>query len=144
MLNDLWYKNAIVYCLSVGTYLDANGDGIGDFEGLIRRLDYLQGLGITTLWLMPFQPSPCRDNGYDVSDYYNVDPRYGTLGDFADFRKRATTLRRSIATGTSGRKRDRLMRRKASFFPAFKSRPGPTINRPPFGTSIASTRFSPI
>ena len=85
MLNDLWYKNAIVYCLSVGTYMDANGDGIGDFEGLNRRLDYLQGLGITTLWLMPFQPSPCRDNGYDISDYYNVDPRYGTLGDFADF-----------------------------------------------------------
>ena len=51
----------------------------------MRRLDYLQGLGITAIWLMPFQPSPCRDNGYDVSDYYNVDPRYGTLGDFADF-----------------------------------------------------------
>lgn len=85
MLNDLWYKNAIVYCLSVGTYMDANGDGIGDFQGLMRRLDYLQGLGITTLWLMPFQPSPCRDNGYDISDYYNVDPRYGTLGDFAEF-----------------------------------------------------------
>jgi maltose alpha-D-glucosyltransferase/alpha-amylase len=85
MLNDLWYKNAIVYCLSVGTYMDANGDGVGDFQGLMRRLDYLQGLGITTLWLMPFQPSPGRDNGYDISDYYNVDPRYGTLGDFAEF-----------------------------------------------------------
>ena len=85
MLNDLWYKNAIVYCLSVGTYMDANGDGIGDFQGLMRRLDYLQGLGITTLWLMPFQPSPYRDNGYDIADYYNVDPRYGTLGDFAEF-----------------------------------------------------------
>ena len=58
MLNDLWYKNAIVYCLSVGTFMDANGDGVGDFQGLIRRLDYLQGLGITTIWLMPFQPSP--------------------------------------------------------------------------------------
>jgi maltose alpha-D-glucosyltransferase/alpha-amylase len=85
MLNDLWYKNAIVYCLSVGTFMDANGDGIGDFQGLIRRLDYLQGLGVTTVWLMPFQPSPCRDNGYDIADYYNVDPRYGTLGDFAEF-----------------------------------------------------------
>ena len=85
MINDLWYKNAIVYCLSVGTYMDANGDGIGDFEGLTRRLDYLQGLGITTIWLMPFQPSPGRDNGYDVSDYYCVDPRYGTLGDFVEF-----------------------------------------------------------
>ena len=85
MVNDLWYKNAIVYCLSVGTFMDANGDGIGDFQGLMRRLDYLQGLGITTIWLMPFQPSPCRDNGYDISDYYNVDPRYGTLGDFTEF-----------------------------------------------------------
>jgi maltose alpha-D-glucosyltransferase/alpha-amylase len=85
MLNDLWYKNAIIYCLSVGTFMDANGDGVGDFQGLVRRLDYLQGLGVTTIWLMPFHPSPGRDNGYDVSDYYNVDPKYGTLGDFAEF-----------------------------------------------------------
>src|SRR6202790_4676864 len=85
MLNDLWYKNAVVYCLSVGTFMDANGNGVGDFQGLIRRLDYLQGLGITTIWLMPFQPSPGLDNGYDISDFYNVDPRYGTLGDFAEF-----------------------------------------------------------
>jgi maltose alpha-D-glucosyltransferase/alpha-amylase len=85
MINDLWYKNAIVYCLSVETFMDANGDGCGDFEGLTRRLDYLQGLGVTTLWLMPFQTSPGRDDGYDVSDYYNVDPRFGTLGDFVEF-----------------------------------------------------------
>ncbi|BFL63942.1 Trehalose synthase [Roseomonas mucosa] len=85
MIDDLWYKNAVIYCLSVGTYMDANGDGVGDFEGLTRRLDYLQGLGITTVWLMPFQPSPGRDNGYDIQDYYGVDPRYGTLGDFVEF-----------------------------------------------------------
>ena len=85
MINDLWYKNALIYCLSVGTYMDANGDGIGDFPGLMRRLDYLHGLGVTTIWLMPFQISPCRDDGYDVSDYYGVDPRYGTLGDFVEF-----------------------------------------------------------
>ena len=85
MINDLWYKNAIVYCLSVATYMDANGDGIGDFQGLIRRLDYLQGMGVTALWLMPFQTSPHRDDGYDVADYYTVDPRYGTLGDFVEF-----------------------------------------------------------
>ena len=85
MINDLWYKNAVVYCLAVGTYLDANADGIGDFQGLLRRLDYLQGLGITAIWLMPFQPSPGRDDGYDVADYYGVDPRYGTLGDFVEF-----------------------------------------------------------
>lgn len=85
MYNDLWYKNAIIYCLSVGKFLDANGDGVGDFQGLMRRLDYLQGLGVTTIWLLPFQPSPGRDNGYDITDYYNVDPKYGTLGDFAEF-----------------------------------------------------------
>ncbi|HEU5273152.1 MAG TPA: alpha-amylase family protein [Xanthobacteraceae bacterium] len=85
MINDLWYKNAVIYCLSVGTYMDADGDGIGDFTGLLRRLDYLNGLGVTAIWLMPFQTSPHRDDGYDVSDYYNVDPRYGTLGDFVEF-----------------------------------------------------------
>jgi maltose alpha-D-glucosyltransferase/alpha-amylase len=85
MINDLWYKNAIIYCLSVGTYMDANGDGIGDFQGLMRRLDYLHGLGVTAIWLMPFQTSPNRDDGYDVADYYNVDARYGTLGDFVEF-----------------------------------------------------------
>ncbi len=85
MINDLWYKNAVVYCLSVGTYMDANGDGLGDFSGLMRRLDYLDGLGVTAIWLMPFQTSPGKDDGYDVADYYNVDPRYGTLGDFVEF-----------------------------------------------------------
>jgi maltose alpha-D-glucosyltransferase / alpha-amylase len=85
MIDDLWYKNAIFYCLSVGTYMDANGDGVGDFKGLLRRLDYLQGLGITAIWLMPFQPSPGKDDGYDIADYYGVDPRYGTLGDFVEF-----------------------------------------------------------
>ena len=85
MINDLWYKNAIMYCLSVGTFMDANGDGCGDFQGLMRRLDYLQGMGVTAIWLMPFQPSPGKDDGYDVADYYGVDPRYGTLGDFVEF-----------------------------------------------------------
>src|SRR5262245_8569896 len=85
MIDDLWYKNGVIYCLSVGTYMDANGDGIGDFKGLLRRLDYLHGLGITTIWLMPFQTSPGRDDGYDIADYYSVDSRYGTLGDFVEF-----------------------------------------------------------
>jgi maltose alpha-D-glucosyltransferase / alpha-amylase len=85
MINDLWYKNAVIYCLSVATFMDANGDGVGDFQGLVRRLDYLQGLGVTALWLMPFQPSPHRDGGYDITDYYGVDPRYGSLGDFVEF-----------------------------------------------------------
>jgi maltose alpha-D-glucosyltransferase/alpha-amylase len=85
MINDLWYKNAVIYSLTVGTFMDADGDGIGDFVGLTRRLDYLGGLGVTTIWLTPFQPSPRRDDGYDVADYYGVDARYGTLGDFVEF-----------------------------------------------------------
>jgi maltose alpha-D-glucosyltransferase/alpha-amylase len=85
VINDLWYKNGVIYCLSVATFMDADGDGVGDFKGLMRRLDYLQGLGITAIWLMPFQPSPGRDGGYDIADYYNVDPQYGTLGDFVEF-----------------------------------------------------------
>jgi maltose alpha-D-glucosyltransferase/alpha-amylase len=87
MINDLWYKNAIIYCLSIATYLDSDGDGIGDFQGLMGRLDYLQGIGVTALWLMPFQPSPGRDDGYDIADYYGVNPRFGTLGDFVEFTK---------------------------------------------------------
>ncbi len=85
MINDLWYKNAVIYCLSIATYLDSDGDGIGDFRGLMSRLDYLQGLGVTAIWLMPFQPSPMKDDGYDVADYYGVNPRYGTSGDFVEF-----------------------------------------------------------
>jgi maltose alpha-D-glucosyltransferase/alpha-amylase len=91
-IDDLWYKNAILYCLDVERYQDANGDGIGDFDGLMRRLDYLQGLGVTCVWLQPFYPSPNRDNGYDVADYYNVHPKYGSLGDFAEFMNRAEAL----------------------------------------------------
>jgi len=82
---NFWYKNAIVYSLDVETFMDSNGDGIGDFRGLTDRLDYLGGLGITCLWLLPFYPTPNRDNGYDVMDYYGIDPRLGTLGDFVEF-----------------------------------------------------------
>ncbi len=85
MITDLWYKNAVVYCLSVESFMDSDGDGVGDFRGLTRRLDYLHGLGVNAVWLMPFQASPGRDDGYDVSNYYDVDPRYGTLGDFVEF-----------------------------------------------------------
>jgi maltose alpha-D-glucosyltransferase / alpha-amylase len=92
MIKDIWYKNGLIYSLEVGTYMDANGDGIGDFPGLARRLEYLHGLGVTAIWLLPFQKSPRRDHGYDVSDYYQVDPRYGTLGDFVEFTHRAKQL----------------------------------------------------
>ncbi|HYU24991.1 MAG TPA: alpha-amylase family protein [Thermoanaerobaculia bacterium] len=89
MIQDLWYKNAVVYCVNVERFVDANGDGIGDFEGLMRRLDYLAGLGVTCLWILPFYPSPRRDDGYDVADYYGVDPRYGTAGDFVELMHQA-------------------------------------------------------
>jgi maltose alpha-D-glucosyltransferase/alpha-amylase len=77
-IEDLWYKNAILYCLPVEKYMDSNDDGVGDFEGLSRRLPYLAGLGVTCLWLQPFFRSPNRDNGYDVSDYYGVCPKCPT------------------------------------------------------------------
>jgi maltose alpha-D-glucosyltransferase/alpha-amylase len=80
-----WYKNAVIYELDVETYLDSNGDGVGDFKGLSRCLDYLSGLGVTCLWLLPFFSSPNRDNGYDVRDYFSVDPRLGDLGDLTEF-----------------------------------------------------------
>jgi trehalose synthase len=80
--SDLWWKDAVVYCLDVETFLDWNGDGCGDFVGLTERVDYLAGLGISCLWLMPFYPSPNRDDGYDITDFFAVDPSYGTFGDF--------------------------------------------------------------
>jgi maltose alpha-D-glucosyltransferase / alpha-amylase len=91
-IEDLWYKNAIIYCLDVEKYMDADGDGCGDFEGLSRRLDYLAGLGVTCLWLQPFYPSPNRDNGYDVSDFYGVHPKHGSSGDFVEFMNHAQAL----------------------------------------------------
>lgn len=88
-MQNIWYKNAIVYSLDVETFKDSDGDGIGDFQGLTRSLDHLAGLGITCLWLLPFYPSPNRDNGYDITDYYTIDPRLGTLGDFVEFMRQA-------------------------------------------------------
>jgi maltose alpha-D-glucosyltransferase / alpha-amylase len=85
MIEDLWYKNAIIYCLDVEKYQDSNGDGVGDFAGLKHRLPYLAGLGVTCVWLQPFYPSPNKDNGYDVSDYYSVHAKHGSNGEFVDF-----------------------------------------------------------
>ncbi|TDC67203.1 trehalose synthase [Micromonospora sp. KC207] len=83
-MGDRWYSEAVVYCLDIDTYADSDGDGVGDIRGLIGRLDYLARLGVTCLWLHPIHPSSNRDDGYDVTDFYNVDPRFGTLGDFAE------------------------------------------------------------
>jgi maltose alpha-D-glucosyltransferase/alpha-amylase len=82
---DLWYKNALFYAIDVDRFQDSNGDGIGDFKGLTSRIDYLAELGVSCVWLLPFYPAPDRDNGYDVKDYYGIDPRLGTLDDFIDF-----------------------------------------------------------
>lgn len=81
---DLWWKNAVVYCLDVETYMDWNDDGIGDFAGLAQRIDHLADLGVTCLWLMPFYPTAERDDGYDITDFYGVDPRLGTPGDLVE------------------------------------------------------------
>jgi maltose alpha-D-glucosyltransferase/alpha-amylase len=83
--DPLWYKDAVIYELHVRAFQDSNGDGIGDFAGLLTRLDYLQDLGVTCLWLLPFSPSPGRDDGYDISNYVDVNPAYGTLNDFKQF-----------------------------------------------------------
>jgi maltose alpha-D-glucosyltransferase / alpha-amylase len=83
--DNLWYKDAVIYQLHVKAFSDSNGDGIGDFVGLTQRLDYLQELGATAIWLLPFYPSPLRDDGYDIADYTAVNPGYGTLGDFKAF-----------------------------------------------------------
>jgi maltose alpha-D-glucosyltransferase / alpha-amylase len=91
-MGDRWYQQAVVYCVDVDTFQDSNGDGIGDFRGLIGRLDYLARLGVTCLWLHPIHPTPEKDDGYDATDFYNVDPRFGTLGDFAELLRAAENL----------------------------------------------------
>ena len=83
--DPLWYKDAIIYQLHVKAFFDSTDDGIGDFQGLTRKLDYLQDLGVTALWLLPFYPSPLKDDGYDIADYRSINPAYGTMGDFRAF-----------------------------------------------------------
>jgi maltose alpha-D-glucosyltransferase/alpha-amylase len=84
-----WYKDAVIYELHIKAFKDSNGDGIGDFKGLLEKLDYLQDLGVNTIWLLPFYPSPLRDDGYDIMDYYNINPNYGGINDFKKFMKQA-------------------------------------------------------
>jgi maltose alpha-D-glucosyltransferase / alpha-amylase len=96
--DPLWYKDAIIYELHVKTFRDSDGDGIGDFRGLIEKLDYVQELGVTTLWLLPFYPSPLRDDGYDIADYFDVNAHYGTLDDFHAFLDAAHRLGLRVIT----------------------------------------------
>ena len=92
MIENRWYKNAIIYSLDLETFMDADHNGIGDFAGLTRRLEYLHSLGVDVIWLAPFQPTPNKDNGYDIQDYYGVDPRHGSGGDFAEFMHLANSM----------------------------------------------------
>jgi len=87
--NPFWYKSAIIYELRVRSFYDGDGDGVGDFRGLTSKLDYLQDLGVTALWLLPFYPSPLRDDGYDIADYTAVHPELGTIDDFKQFLEEA-------------------------------------------------------
>ncbi len=81
---DLWWKNAVFYCADVETFYDSNGDGYGDIRGMTERVEYLFDLGVTCLWLMPFYPTASKDDGYDITDFFGVDPRLGTHGDFVE------------------------------------------------------------
>src|SRR5208337_4927044 len=87
--NPLWYKDAIIYQLHIRAFCDANEDGIGDFRGLTSKLDYLQDLGVNAIWLLPFYPSPWKDDGYDIADYQGIHPSYGMLHDFRVFLREA-------------------------------------------------------
>jgi maltose alpha-D-glucosyltransferase/alpha-amylase len=87
--NPQWYKDAIIYQLHIRAFFDSNDDGVGDFQGLIKKLDYLANLGVTAIWLLPFYPSPLKDDGYDIADYTNINPAYGSLEDFQEFLREA-------------------------------------------------------
>ena len=166
-VTDRWYREAVIYCVQVDLFRDSNGDGCGDLRGLISRLDYLSHLGITCLWLNPIHPSPLRDGGYDVADYYGVHPRLGSLGDFADLTLQAAQRGIRIVLDLvvnhtsdqhpwfqSARSRPgiavpglvRLVRHGARrsaaghrLSRASRPRPGPTTRRPRPGTSTGST-----
>ena len=169
--DGLWFKDAIIYQLHVKAFQDSNGDGIGDFAGLTERLDYLRDLGVTALWLLPFYPSPGRDDGYDIADYGAINPDFGSMRDFRRFMQEAK--RRDLqgdhrtrhqphlrpaqmvqarqaqrqatparATGTSGATTTRNIPAPASSSPTPRSRTGPGTTRPAPITGTASSRTS--
>jgi hypothetical protein len=158
--DPLWYKDAVIYEARVRSFYDSNGDGIGDFKGMTEKLDYLQELGITALWILPFYPSPLKDDGYDISGYTEVHPQLGSLAEFKVFLREAhrrgirviTELvltrgapGRSAARGTttSGATRPRSTRKPGSFSRTTRHPTGATTRsrKPTSGT--ASSRASP-
>ena len=96
--DELWFKDAIIYQLHVKAFADSNNDGIGDFAGLTGKLDYLEDLGVTAIWLLPFYPSPGRDDGYDISDYRTINPDFGTMADFRRFMQEAKRRKLRVIT----------------------------------------------
>ena len=142
--DPLWYKDAIIYELHVRAFADSNGDGIGDFPGLLSRLDYLQDLGVTCIWLLPFFPSPLRDDGYDIANYVDVHPSYGTLNDFKSFLDAAHQRNMQIMIELVINP-IRIISTKTpiSFSPTRKSPTGPGMRRPGPTTGTASFRTSP-
>src|SRR6185312_14553025 len=96
--DPLWYKDAVIYEVHVRAFFDSNDDGVGDFSGLTRKLDYIQELGVNTIWLLPFYPSPGRDDGYDIADYHNIHPQYGTRREFRTFVREAHRRRLRVIT----------------------------------------------
>ena len=170
--DPLWYKDAIIYQLHVKSFFDANNDGIGDFPGLIAKLDYIAELGVNTIWLLPFYPSPRRDDGYDIADYRDVHPDYGTLADFKRFVARRACARHprhhragdqphlrpaslvparaprqarlgARATSTSGPTPTRNTPARASSSSTPSGRTGPGTRSPAPITGTASIRTSP-
>ena len=169
--DELWYKDAIIYQLHVKAFADSNNDGIGDFAGLTEKLGYLQDLGVTTLWLLPFYPSPGRDDGYDIADYGDINPDFGTMKDFRRFiqeaKKRGLRVITELvinhtsdqhdwfkrarrcgsefqlpATGMSGAIPTRNTRARGSSSPIPRNRTGPGIRKPASSTGTASSRTS--
>ncbi len=169
--DDLWYKDAVIYQLHVKAFADSNNDGIGDFGGLIDKLDYLQDLGVNALWLMPFYPSPGRDDGYDIADYGAINPDFGTHEGFPPLRHRSASARASRhhragrqshvgpasvvsprAAQRTGFERAQLVRLEryrhevsrapASSSPTSRNPTGPGIRRPRPITGIVSSRTS--
>ncbi|MGY3289545.1 hypothetical protein ACVWWP_002612 [Bradyrhizobium sp. LM3.6] len=173
IVDELWYKDAVIYQLHVKAFADSNNDGIGDFAGLTEKLPYLQELGVTALWLLPFYPSPGRDDGYDIGDYGSINPDFGTMKDFKRFIQeaqkrglrvitelvvnhtpRTSTIGSSVraaarqarapAIGMSGATPIRNTRVRGSFSPIPRNPTGPGIPRPARSTGTASSRTSRI
>jgi maltose alpha-D-glucosyltransferase/alpha-amylase len=137
--DPLWYKDAIIYELNVRAFSDSDGDGSGDFKGLMDKLPYLQDLGVNAIWLLPFYPSPLRDDGYDIADYTDVNPMFGDLGDAQLFIKEAH--RRGIRVITE-LVCNHTSRMPASSSRTSRSRTGPGTRSRTRTTGTASTRTS--